>query len=170
MSGKLSKDRASLCTFTFSDGRQCKLPRHVKDPDLCYFHARRERQRLAAEDAGRFVAEGISTDFVSACALSGTLGRLFRAVARGDVSPKTAHTLGYLAQIMAQTIPMANDEFSGTFGFGRWQSTVTNAFGRLNPRFLKRLESESEPGDDPAPSAPASPDNPPPEAPDTKPS
>ena len=48
-----SNDRAFLCSFTFSDGRRCRTPRSVKHPHLCYFHARKEAQSLAAEDLGR---------------------------------------------------------------------------------------------------------------------
>ena len=149
MSKKPSKDRSSLCTFTFSDGRRCQTPRHAGDSDFCYFHAQRELQRLAAKNAGSFVAAGVSTDYVSACALNGSLGRLFRAVACGQINLKTAHTLAYLAQVMAQTLPMAEDEFARTFGREPLLNTVTNAFGKLNPKFLKSLEDSDSDPDDP---------------------
>lgn len=151
MSKKPSKDRASLCTFTFADGRRCKSPRQAGNPDFCYFHAQRELQRLAAKNAGNFIAAGVSTDYVSACALNGSLGRLFRAVACGQINPKTAHTLAYLAQVMAQTLPMAEEEFAYTFGRQPLLNTLTNAFGKLNPKFLKSLEDSSSDPDEPAP-------------------
>ena len=154
MSKKLSKDRASLCTFAFADGRRCKSPRHAGDSEFCYFHARRELQRLAAQNAGNFIAAGVSTDYVSACALNGSLGRLFRAVACGQINPKTAHTLAYLAQVMAQTLPMAEEEFAYTFGRQPLRNTLTNAFGKLNPQFLKSLEDSSSDPDDPGDPAP----------------
>jgi hypothetical protein len=144
MSNKPSKDLVSRCTFTFADGRQCKTPRQPGDADFCYFHSQRELRRLAARNAGDFIASGLSTDYVSACALNGTLGRLFRAVASGQISPKTAHTLGYLAQIMAQTLPMAEDEFARTFGDEPLVATVTSAFGKLNPKFVQALEDSSD--------------------------
>ena len=146
MSKQHSKDRAPLCTFTFADGRRCKSPRHAGDSEFCYFHARRELQRLAAQNAGNYVAAGVSTDYVSACALNGSLGRLFRAVACGQINPKTAHTLAYLAQVMAQTLPMAEHEFAYTFGRQPLRTTLTNAFGKLNPNFIKSLE-DSDPDD-----------------------
>jgi hypothetical protein len=151
MSKKPSKDRSSLCTFTFADGRRCKSPRQACNPDFCYFHAQRELQRLAAKNAGNFIAAGVSTDYVSACALNGSLGRLFRAVACGQINPKTAHTLAYLAQVMAQTLPMAEEEFAYTFGRQPLRNTLTNAFGKLNPKFLKSLEDSSSDPDEPAP-------------------
>jgi hypothetical protein len=41
MSTNRSKDRASLCSFTFADGRHCRIPRQVGHPYLCAFHARK---------------------------------------------------------------------------------------------------------------------------------
>ncbi len=39
MSANRSKDRSPLCSFTFADGRQCRIPRRVGHPYLCAFHA-----------------------------------------------------------------------------------------------------------------------------------
>ncbi len=39
MSTHHSKDRSSLCSFTFVDGRHCRTPRRVGHPYLCAFHA-----------------------------------------------------------------------------------------------------------------------------------
>src|SRR5713226_145188 len=33
-----SKDRSSLCSFMFVDGRHCRIPRRVDHPYLCVFH------------------------------------------------------------------------------------------------------------------------------------
>jgi len=46
-----SKDRASLCSFTFADGRRCRIPRRHGHPYLCA-HARKEAQAFAGEKAG----------------------------------------------------------------------------------------------------------------------
>src|SRR6266446_3364972 len=46
-----SKDRSSLCSFMFVDGRKCRIPRRVDHPYLCAFHARKEAQTLAGERA-----------------------------------------------------------------------------------------------------------------------
>jgi hypothetical protein len=52
MSTNRSKDRSSLCSFTFADGRQCRTPR-AAHPYLCAFHARKDAQALAGEAAGK---------------------------------------------------------------------------------------------------------------------
>src|SRR6202022_3437865 len=90
MSTNRSKDRSSLCAFTFADGRQCRIPRRDGHPYLCAFHARKEAQALAGEQAGEDIAYHLSGSYVSACDLSSALGRLFSAVAQGQVKPKTA--------------------------------------------------------------------------------
>ena len=80
-----SKDRSSLCAFTFADARQCRNPRRAGHPYLCAFHARKEAQALAGEAAGQDIAYHLSGSYVSACDLSSALGRLFAAVAQGQV-------------------------------------------------------------------------------------
>jgi hypothetical protein len=47
------KDRASLCAFTFADGRRCRTPRCAVHAQLCYFHARKQAQVQAARDFDR---------------------------------------------------------------------------------------------------------------------
>jgi len=42
------KDRSSLCTFTFADGRCCRTPR-CSGSSYCFFHARKEAQARAAD-------------------------------------------------------------------------------------------------------------------------
>ncbi len=39
MSTNRSKDRSSLCSFMFVDGRRCRIPRRAGHPYLCAFHA-----------------------------------------------------------------------------------------------------------------------------------
>src|SRR6202521_6420748 len=102
MSTTSSKDRSSLCSFTFADGRQCRTPR-AAHPYLCVFHARKDAQALAAEAAGKDIAYHLSGDYVSACDLSSALGRLFSAVAQGQMKPKTASTLAYLGQTIVRS-------------------------------------------------------------------
>jgi hypothetical protein len=39
MSSLSAKDRVSLCSFTFSDGRRCRTPRVRNHPHFCFYHA-----------------------------------------------------------------------------------------------------------------------------------
>ena len=56
MSTNRSKDRSSLCSFMFVDGRHCRIPRQLGHPYLCAFHARKDAQALAGEAAGKDIA------------------------------------------------------------------------------------------------------------------
>ena len=123
MSANRSNARASLCSFTFTDGRQCRTPR-AAHPYLCTFHARKDAQALAAEAAGKDIAYHLSGAFVSACDLSSALGRLFSAVAQGQVKPKTASTLAYLAQSLVQTLPLARHEYINAYDTDTWRGTI----------------------------------------------
>src|SRR5260370_17994914 len=110
MSTNRSNDRASLCSFTFADGRQCRTPR-TAHPYLCAFHARKDAQALAGEAAGKEIAYHLSGSYVSACDLSSPLGHLFSAVAQGQVKPKTASPLAYLGQTPVQTLPLTHRKY-----------------------------------------------------------
>jgi hypothetical protein len=119
-----TQDRADLCTFTFADGRQCRTPHSPAHLHLCAFHARKEAQAQAAANLGRDVSYFFSGEYLSACDLSNALGRLFAGVVQGDVKPKTASTLAYLAQTLLQTIQVAQLEFTTSCGTQDWKQAV----------------------------------------------
>src|SRR5438309_4253507 len=98
MSSLSSKDRVSLCTFTFSDGRRCRTPRNRDNPHFCFDHAQKEAHSHAAQTLGKDLAYFFSGDYLSACDLSTALARLIPAVVRGDVKPRAARTVAYLAK------------------------------------------------------------------------
>ena len=118
------KDRSRLCAFTFADGRQCRTPRRSGHQHLCYFHAQKEAESLAAKQAGEDISSFLSTNLLSACDLSAAMARLFSAVARGDVKPKVASTLAYLSQTMMQSIPFAQHEFCEAFSSDSWRKAI----------------------------------------------
>ncbi|HVS89253.1 MAG TPA: hypothetical protein VHF01_13665 [Candidatus Acidoferrum sp.] len=144
-------DRSSLCSFTFADGRQCRTPRRDGHPYLCAFHARKEAQALAGEAAGEDIAYHLSGSYVSACDLSAALGRLFSAVAQGQVKPKTASTLAYLGQTLVQTLHFAQDEYINAYGTDSWRETIRTSHEQSADHM-----SPDPPSPPPAPSPAAS--------------
>jgi hypothetical protein len=122
-----SNVRAFLCTFTFSDGRHCRTPRSSNHPHLCYFHARKESQARAAEQLGAEIFHFFSGRYLSACDLSSAIGRLFVAVVDGNVKPRTARTLAYLAQTLLQSIHLAQHEYIETFGASAWHDAIVSS-------------------------------------------
>jgi hypothetical protein len=156
MSTNRSNDRASLCSFTFADGRQCRTPR-AGHPYLCVFHARKDAQALAGEAAGKDIAYHLSGSYVSACDLSSALGRLFSAVAQGQVKPKTASTLAYLGQTLVQTLHIAQAEYINAFGTDSWRETI-RASHEQSANLTSPEPEPQEPEPAPAPTPAAAPD------------
>jgi hypothetical protein len=122
--------RPARCLFTFSDGRQCRTPRQAGHPHFCFFHARKEAQARAADQAGREVSGLLSGSYLTACDLSSALARLFAATAQGQIKPRTAATLAYLGQTLVQTIQLSQDEYINAFGTDYWRQTVRSSFPR----------------------------------------
>src|SRR5580704_4940458 len=111
------KDRVSLCLFTYEDGRRCRTPRISNHPHFCFYHAQKESQSQAAESLAKDLAYFFSGDYLSANDLNTALSRVFIAVARGDLKPRAARTLAYLAQ----------NEFITTCGEADWRNTVVKS-------------------------------------------
>jgi hypothetical protein len=128
-----SDNRASTCTFTFADGRQCRIPRRQGHPYLCVFHAEKEAQALAGEQAGQDIASFLTGDYISACDVASALARLFSAVAQGHIKPKTAATLAYLGQTLVQTVKLAQHEYSNAFGPNAWRDAIRSSFAPPPP-------------------------------------
>lgn len=135
MSAHRPENRSSVCTFTFADGRRCRMPRFAgRHPYFCAYHARKEAQALAGEQIGQEIAQYLSGRFVSASDLSAALGRLFSAVAQGQVKPKTAATLAYLGQTLVQIQHLSQNEFINAFGSDAWRHTIRSSFASPSPR------------------------------------
>jgi len=136
MSSLTQKDRVSLCSFTFSDGRRCRTPRLRDNPRFCPYHAQKEAQARAAQSLGKDLAYFFSGDYLSACDLSTALGRLIPAVIRGDVKPRAARTVAYLAQTLLQAIHLSKHEYINAFGTDGWRQSIHNSVrGNYDYRF-----------------------------------
>ncbi|HXX13592.1 MAG TPA: hypothetical protein VEJ47_01700 [Candidatus Eremiobacteraceae bacterium] len=118
MSNESSKDRTGLCSFMFDDGRHCAMPQVDAKTPYCYFHAKREQERLRAEEMGLRFARFLNGDVQTACDLGATFAMLFVWTASGYLSPQTANSLTRLGQLMLKTHSLAGSEFVST-----WQET-----------------------------------------------
>ncbi|MGC1484289.1 MAG: hypothetical protein WA789_10885 [Candidatus Acidiferrum sp.] len=146
------KERVSRCLFTFADGRRCRTPRSGIHPHFCLRHARKESQAQTPEKLGRQLHYFFSGDYVSACNLSTALGRILSAVARGDIKPKTAATLAYLAQ----TLHLSQHEHINAFGTDEGRKAVRDSVNQNSDY------RDPPPSDEPAEAeAPAQPPAPP---------
>ena len=127
MSSITKKDRASLCLFTFSDGRHCRTPRIRNHPSYCFDHAQKEARARSTETIGKDLAYFFSGEYISACDLSTALARILPAVVRGDIKPKTARTVAYLAQTLLQSIRLAQHEYIEAFSTNGWRNAIHNS-------------------------------------------
>ena len=127
MSSLRPQDRRSLCRFSFADGRQCRTPR--------------AGDKLACE-----LSYFLSGQCLSACDLSSTLGRLLPAVVRGDIKPRSARTLAYLSQTLAQTIHLSKREYINAFGSDSWRRAIRNSV-RQNFNYLQPSPPPQPPPD-----------------------
>jgi hypothetical protein len=159
-----NNDRASLCSFTFADGRRCRTPRQSGDLQFCSFHARKQAQAQAAEDIGRDARYFFSGRYLSACDLNAALGRVFVAVAHGDLKPKTASALAYLAQVMVQCIQITQHEYAEAFGGNGWRNSISSSVNSnsdyLNPPEPVAAGFSPSPASSPAPQSAAHPSAP----------
>jgi hypothetical protein len=162
MSSLSSKDRVSLCRFTFDDGRRCRTPRISTSPDFCFYHAQKEAQHRATESLATDLAFFFSSDYLSANDLNTALGRVFVAVARGDIKPRAARTLSYLAQTMLQTLHLAQNELISACGDAEWHDSVITS---LNANYNYRFPSPAPPRNQAAPQPPTPTQLPPPTPP-----
>jgi len=96
MSSLSTKDRVSLCSFTFADGPRCRTPRNRNHPHFCFYHAQKEARATAPQKLVKDLAYFFSGDYLSACDLSTALARLIPAVVPGDVKPRAARTVAYM--------------------------------------------------------------------------
>jgi len=88
-------------------------------------HARKESQARSAGKLARELAYFLSGEYLSANDLNAALGRLVPAVARGDIKPRTAGTLAYLAQ----------HEYINAFGTTDWRDAIRDS---VNQNFAHR--------------------------------
>ena len=121
-----SHDRSRLCSFTFADGRRCRMPRQSGHLALCPFHAEKEAKLFAARQAGEDITSYFYGPYIPACSINGALARVFRGVVRGEIKPKTALALAYIGQTILHAVPLAQNEYWQSIGPQAWQQDVSH--------------------------------------------
>jgi hypothetical protein len=156
MSSLSAKDRVSLCMFSFADGRRCRTPRLRNHPHFCYDHAEKEARTRAKQSLGTDLARYFSGEYLSACDLSTALGCLIPAVIRGDVKPRTARTVAYMAQTLLQSIHISQHEYCEAFGPDTWRKSIRNSVNsNHNYRFPPQRGGGLQAGVPPQPQHPS---------------
>jgi hypothetical protein len=155
MSSLTSKDRVSLCLFSFTDGRRCRTPRKANHPHFCFYHAQKEAQSQAAEKISEDLAYFFSGDYISANDLSTALGRLIPAVIRGDIKPRLARTVAYMLQTQLQAIHLSQREYVNAFGTDGWRKVLRTSVHSNHDYLFPPDPAEAEVAPQPASQQPA---------------
>jgi hypothetical protein len=138
MSSNDSEDRASLCAFTFADGRHCRLPRPSPNSQYCH------------DDTARNIALPLIGEVIAPSSLNFAVARLFAAVAEGRISSKTANTLTNLAKVLLKTIPNAQRELLlTTRNPACWDDVVRQIYGLPDPDATPPALTPNPSSDDP---------------------
>src|SRR5580704_2798741 len=165
MSSLSKKDRVSLCLFTFSDNRRCRTPRIATHPHFCLYHAQEEAQTLATQKLSQELTYFLSGSYLTACDLSTALSRILPAVIRGDVKPKTARTIAYLAQTLLQSIRISQHEFINAYSTDTWRNVVRDSVKSDRDYLFPPKPAPTPPHPPPPPPPPPPPRHPTPPSP-----
>jgi hypothetical protein len=140
------------CQFSFADGRSCRMPRWEAHPSLCVSHARALAQTESQSTAVRNFAGDLaplSGEFRTATDVNRALGRLFSLLAQNRIPRRNAVALGYLAQLLLQTLPGVHEELTRCLGYEAWDETPESVFGQAKPEDeAEEAETEDEAADD----------------------
>jgi hypothetical protein len=129
----LAVERANLCAFTFASARRCRMPISPEHSYLCTFHARREADAQARQEAAEDVKFALSGRYISYCDLSTALAHCISAVVHRHLTPRAATSVAYLGQTLFQSLGRAEHEFINAFGADGWRRRVAGNFNAPRP-------------------------------------
>jgi hypothetical protein len=138
------------CRFAFADGRRCRSPRCAADSPFCATHARarteaepsagcrprRVRAPLGVPPKDSQPARThtltldltpISGEFRTATDVNRALGKVFCLLAENRIPRRNAVALGYIAQLLLQTLPAVREELISGLGYQVWRETLDSA-------------------------------------------
>jgi hypothetical protein len=144
MNTSSSETRHNLCKRQFSDGRRCRMLRMEGHPSLCPFHVREEKQLLESDKLGEELAS-LSGNLNNGTDINHVLAKVFKALADGRISARSASTLAYLGQLLLQSIAYVRNELL-------WATNDGGAYHRMVRESIPHLRNM--PRRQPAPAAP----------------
>jgi hypothetical protein len=140
------------CQFSFADGRRCRLPRWEAHPTLCVSHARPEAKPAQTANLADELGP-LSGQFNTATDVNHALGNLFSLLAQNRIPRRNAVALGYLAQLLLQTLPGVRAELTQCCGEEAWDETLESIFcedeTEAETEAAADDNTEDEPEDDP---------------------
>jgi len=114
----LAIESDARCKYTNAEGKRCGMFRAADHSSLCSHHAAKLAEQKANE---KFPPEDVTSellgplgDFRTAAAVNYTLGKLVMLVGSRRLAPREAATIGYLCQLLLQSIDGVNNEIYKT--------------------------------------------------------
>ena len=101
------------CQYKKADGHRCRMTRALDHPHYCAQHAGWTSDGKQPEDLTPELL-GPLGDFRTVAGINFAIGKLALLVASRRISTKEAAALGYLFQLLLQTVPGVNHEISIT--------------------------------------------------------
>jgi hypothetical protein len=119
------------CSFTTPRGRRCAEFRSARHDSLCAYHARREQEAdpSTTPEARAIVSEVLGTreNFQTATQVNQALGKIFALRARKLISIRDAALLGYLSQLLLNSLHSVHTEFENVYSSRAWESIIEDA-------------------------------------------
>ena len=155
------------CQFSFADGRRCRSPRWEAHPALCIAHAREQDGASSLSDwqsqkTGPYVQPArkkaaphlepaemidlapLSGEFRTATDVNRALSRLFSLLAQNRIPRRNAVALGYLAQLLLQTLPGVREEIIDCLDYEGWDKTLKSVFGKAKAQDQTEAQATKE--------------------------
>src|SRR5690348_14643295 len=113
------------CQFTFSDGRQCRMP----SAHFCRHHASQHEPNRGAKGAPDHVLEApeleaLCSNLTTATGINRALAQTYLLMAQGRISRKDAIAFGYHTQLVLQTVPGVRAEYVAVQGYHPWEEKL----------------------------------------------
>ena len=99
------------CQHVTAAGRRCRMLRAKGHASLCPHHSGQDQRRRSADALAEMTAS--IEDFTTAAAVNRFLGTLLKMMARGLIPRRDAAVLGYLCQLLLNTLPALRRELLG---------------------------------------------------------
>ncbi len=117
------------------------MPSAQPNARFCAHHAPKTKKSRKQSRASQAIVEleTPSGKFSTATDLNDALGQVFRSLAQNRIPPRNAAALGYLAQLLLQTLPGVKSEFSNTFGYRAWDESVKAMFQPSQNEHLRSI-------------------------------
>jgi len=133
-----AEHRARMCSYTYVDGRRCRLLRAGTLP-YCPTHFAKVRKKQETEYAALLLTEPLAHEAVASTSLTFILGRLFALVANGKVSAKTSNALLRIVDGMRKTLHDTQHEFNISFDYRGLSDVVKDLYDE-HEEFLRSTD------------------------------